>query len=134
MRKVSYLLLFAILVLFACSTKTVPPLGGGYESELVEGSVVFMGIHPEEKTFVEYIDNREVDRGVYEKKSDERYLFKSDKQVFEIAISTVDSFEVKIPQLNEGQGIELKNRTKTPSYYKTEFDDVEEYEKLLEKK
>lgn len=134
MKKIGYLLLFTLLVVVACSSKTIPPLAGGYESEWVDGYLVSIGIQPEEKKFVEYIDNREVDRGSYEKKSDQLYLFKSDKQEFEITLSPADSFTIVIPKLNEGDEIELKNRTKTPSFYKTEFDDLEEYEKLLEKK
>lgn len=39
-----------------------------------------MAIQPEENTFVEYMDNREVDKGTYEEKSNGVYLFQSEKQ------------------------------------------------------
>lgn len=128
----SFLLSFIVLFLVSCSSNTVPPLGGSYQSELVEEYVVQMGIQPDDKTFVEYIDNREVDRGTYEEKSDNVYLFKGEKQEFEITLSSEDSFQVIIPQLNEKEPIELKNIDKVPTYSSTEFDDVEEYEKLLD--
>ena len=51
-----------------------------------------MAIQPEENTFVEYINNREVDRGTIKEKSDNTYLFRSDKQEFEIILSPEDSF------------------------------------------
>lgn len=91
-----------------------------------------MAIQPEEKTFVEYIDNTEVDRGTYQKKSDSVYLFKGKKQELEITLSPEDSFYVTVSQLNEGKPIELKNTDKVPTYFPTEFDDAEEYEKLLD--
>lgn len=128
----SFLVSFIILFLVSCSSKTVPPLGGSYQSERVEGYVVQMAIQPEEKTFVEYIDNREVDRGTYEEKSDDTYLFKGEKQEFEITLSPEDSFEVIIEQINGDEPIELKNIDKVPTYFPTEFDDAEEYEKLLD--
>ncbi|MDN6731871.1 MAG: hypothetical protein L0L39_06775, partial [Atopostipes suicloacalis] len=109
----------------------VPPLGGFYQSERAEGYIVQMGIQPEDNSFVEYIENREVDRGTYEEKSDNTYLFKGEKQEFEITLSPEDSFEVVIEQINNGEAIELKNMDKTPGYISTKFDDVEKYEELL---
>ena len=128
----SFLLSFIILFLVSCSSKTVPPLGGGYQSEVLAEYVVQMGIQPDDKTFVEYINNREVDRGTYEEKSDNVYLFKGERQEFEITLSPEDSFTITIPQINEKEPIELKNISKIPSYSSTEYDDVEEYKKLLQ--
>lgn len=130
----SFLLSFIVLFLVSCSSDLVPPLGGNYNSGSIQedGTYIEIAIQPEENTFVEYISNREVDRGTYEEKSDNVYLFKGDKQEFEITLSSKDSFEVTVPQLNEGEPIELKNTDKIPTYYLTEFDDVEEYKKLLD--
>lgn len=122
---------FIILLLEGCSPDLVPPLGGFYQSERAEGYIVQMGIQPEDNSFVEYIENREVDRGTYEEKSDNTYLFKGEKQEFEITLSPEDSFEVVIEQINNGEAIELKNMDKTPGYISTKFDDVEKYEELL---
>lgn len=132
MKKAKYIsLIFIGLLLIGCSSKIVPPLGGFYQSERVEGYVIQMGIQPDDNTFVEYIDNREVDRGTIEEKSDNTYLFKSDKQTFEIVLSAEDSFEIIIEQINGEAPIELKNLDKVPTYFSTEFEDVEEFEKLL---
>lgn len=127
-----FLLAIIVLFLVSCSPDTVPPLGGGYQSEVLAEYVVQMGIQPDDKTFVEYINNREVDRGTYEEKSGNVYLFKGERQEFEITLSSEDSFTITIPQLNEKEPIELKNISKVPSYSSTEYDDVEEYEKLFD--
>lgn len=130
----SFLLSFIVLFLVSCSSDLVPPLGGSYDSGPIQGDGIYvqMAIQPEENTFVKYISNREVDRGTYEEKSDTVYLFKGEKHEFEIILSPEDSFYVTISQLNEGEPIELKNTDKVPTYFSTEFDDVEEYKKLLD--
>ena len=122
------------LLLVGCSSNLIPPLGGGYQSDFIQGYIVQMGIQPDDHTFVEYIDNREVDRGTYEEKEKGTYLFKSEKQEFEITLTNEDSFEIIINQLNDTKPIQLKNIDKVPIYFSTEFDDTEEYIKLLEKK
>ena len=135
MKKTGFILLIFIgLLLGGCSSDTVPPLGGSYQSEGVEGYIVQMAIQSQENTFVEYIDNREVDRGIFEKKSDNTYLLKSDKQTFEITLSPEDSFDISIDQINGEEPMELKNIDKVPTYFSVEYDDVEEYEKLLNEK
>jgi hypothetical protein len=126
--------LFSIisLLLGGCSPDLIPPLGGGYQSEFIQGYIIQMGIQPDDHTFVEYIDNREVDRGTYEEKSEGVYLFKSAKQEFEVALTVEDSFEIVINQMNDKKPIELKNVDKVSIYFSTDFDDVEEYKKLLD--
>lgn len=132
MKKTGFILSLIISLLFVgCSSDSVPPLGGGYQSEFHQGHIVQMGIQLDDNTFVEYIDNREVDRGTYEEKLNNTYLFKSDKQEFEVILTLEDSFEIFIDQINGKEPIELKNISKTPTYITTEFDDVEEYEELL---
>lgn len=134
LKKRGFILSFLIVLLVGCASKTVPPLKGSYQSEQLDEHIVQMAIQPEEKTFVEYISNREVDRGTYEKKSDDTYLFKSDKQEFEVILSPENSFDIQIVQVNEGEPIELKNVDKIPTYFTTEFSDVEDYEELLNEK
>lgn len=132
LKKIGLLLSFVFgLLLTSCSSGIIPPLGGFYQSEINQEYVVQVGIQPEENTFVEYIDNREVDRGTVKKIADDNYLLKSDKQEFEITLTPDDSFEVRIAQINGGEPIELKNNGKVPTYITTEFDDVEEFEELL---
>ena len=135
MRKIKIILtslMFFLVV--SCSSNSAPLLGGSYISERVEGYVIQIAIQPEENTFVQYIDNREVDRGVFEKQSENTYLFKGDKQEFETTLTSEDSFEVSVAQINDGKLIELINESKVPAYFSTEFDDVDEYEELLNKK
>lgn len=135
MKKTGFILLVFIgLLLVSCSPDTVPILGGSYQSEHIEGYVVQIVIQPDDNTFVEYIDNREVDRGIFEKKSDNTYLLRSDKQTFVITLYPEDSFKISINQINGEEPIELKNINKVPIYISTEFEDVEEYEKLLNEK
>lgn len=60
----------------SCSSDIVPPLGRSYDSRPIQGDGIFvqMAIQPEENTFVEYISNREVDRGTIEENPDNIYL------------------------------------------------------------
>ena len=132
MRNLRIFLSFIIsLLLVGCSSNLIPPLGGSYQSDFIQGYIVQMGIQSDDHTFVEYIDNREVDRGTYEEKEKGTYLFKSKKQEFEITLTDEDSFEIIINQLNDTKPIQLKNIDKVPTYFSTEFDDTEEYIKLL---
>lgn len=121
------------MLVVSYSSKSAPLLGGSYISERVEGCVIQIAIQPEENIFVQYIDNREVDSGVFEKQSENTYLFKGDKQEFETTLSSEDSFEVSIAQINDCKRIELTSESKVPAYFSTEFEDVDEYEELLYK-
>ncbi len=58
-------IVFALLLVGCASNKT-PVLKGAYQSEHVNGYIVQMTFQPENHSFVEYIDNREVDKGTYE--------------------------------------------------------------------
>ncbi|MGX7109458.1 hypothetical protein [Facklamia miroungae] len=124
-------LLFVSLFLIACSSNSLPVLEGLYQSDRVDGYIVQIAIQPEDNSFIEYIDNREVDQGTYKKKSEDIYQFMSDKQDFEIILTTKDTFEVRIKKINNNKPLELKNVDKVPTYFNTKFDDVEEFKKLL---
>lgn len=58
-----------------------PELKGFYQKE-VNGYHVQILIRREDNSFVEWIDNREVDRGTYEKINTNLYRIKSNKQSF----------------------------------------------------
>lgn len=132
-KKIKNSLVVAIsLLLVGCSSDLISPLEDNYQSEFIQGYIIQMGIQSDDHIFTEYIDNREVDRGTYEEKSDGLYLFKSAKQEFEIILTSEDSFEIVVNQLNDKKPIELKNVDKVPMYFSTDFDDVEEYKKLLD--
>lgn len=124
--------LVAVLLLSGCRHNTKPVLGGTYQSETGVGKTVQVTFQPSDSSFVEYIDNREVDKGTYEKAENNVYKIKSDKQDFEITLSKDDSFEVTVKKLNNGNPMQVKNIDKTPAYFSTKFNDVDEYKALLE--
>ncbi|MFS0823176.1 hypothetical protein [Bacillus sp. 1P02SD] len=121
-----------VFVLTGCSSTITPPLKGAYQSEHVEGYIVQMSFQPEEKRFVEYIDNREVDKGTYEELDNDVYKIHGDIQEFDIKLKKDNSFDLIVKKINEGKPIKLKNIDVTPFYIGTEFDDVDEYKALVE--
>ena len=135
MRKLKIIVMsFVLISLVGCSEKMAPRLAGSYQSELVDGYVIQLAVQPEDNTFVQYIDNREVDRGVVESQSGSTYLFIGNKKEFETTVSVENTIGLSIAQINDGNPIELENLSEVPTYFSTEFDDVKEYEELLNKK
>jgi hypothetical protein len=124
-------IVFALLLVGCTSNKTLP-LKGAYQSEHVNGYIVQMTFQPEDHSFVEYIDNREVDKGTYEEIEDGLYKINGELQEFEITLNGDNSFEVVVKKINDGKPITLKNVDATPVYLGTDFDDVDEYKSLLE--
>lgn len=123
-----------ILLLGGCTSNIKPTLKGTYQSVMVNnGYVVQIAIQPDDNSYVEYIDNREVDRGTYEKTENNVYKIKSDKQNFEITLNAKDSFEIIIDKINNGKPIKMKKIDDTPTYNSTKFDDVDKYKALLNK-
>lgn len=109
-----------------------PELKGFYQKE-VNGYHVQILIRREDNSFVEWIDNREVDRGTYEKINTNLYRIKSNKQSFEIVLNEDNSFKIVINKLNNGNPIIMKNIT-TEDYRMSfgKWDDVDEYKALLD--
>lgn len=134
-RKIFSILIFSVtLLLIGCSSsKANLPLHGFYQSDAVNGYHVQISFNKTDNSFVEYIDNREVDKGNYEiSKKDNTYKLSSDRQNFEISLKEDNSFDLTINQLNKGKPINMKNISDMPSSFGTEFDDIEEYKKLLD--
>jgi hypothetical protein len=122
------------LLMGGCTSNIKPEIKGSYQSDREGiGYVVQIAFQPDDNSYVEYIDNREVDRGTYEKAENNVYKIKSDKQNFEITLNSKDSFELIIDKLNNGKPIKLKKIDDTPTYFKSKFDDVEKYKALLNK-
>jgi hypothetical protein len=124
-------IVFALL-LVGCSSNKTPLLKGSYQSEHVNGYIVQMTFQPADHSFVEYIDNREVDKGTYEELETGLYKMNGELQEFEITLKSDNSFEVVVKKINDGKPITLRNVDATPVYISTEFDDVDEYKSLLE--
>lgn len=120
-----------ILILWGFISKT-SILKGFYQSE-VNGYHIQMLIREEDNSFVEWIDNREVDRGTYEKVDTNSYRIKSNKQSFKIILDDDNSFEIVIRKLNDGSPIIMKNiTTNDHRIVFGKWDDVDEYKSLLD--
>ncbi|MGK0467387.1 hypothetical protein [Clostridium sp.] len=99
----------------------------------MNGYFIVISIQQQENSFVEYIDNREVDRGNYEVSKNNVYKMKGDKQNFEITLNDDNSFEIIVEKLNDGKSIQMENiDDDIPIYFSTKFDDVDKYRSLLD--
>lgn len=122
-----------LIILWGFSFKPKSTLKGLYQSEIGEDHVVQMLIREEDSSFIEWIDNREVDNGSYKRVDYNSYRFKSDRQKFNITFKEDNTFEIIITKINNGDPIIMKNITTDD--YRQEFgkwDDVEKYKKLLD--
>ena len=132
-RIVITLSLVIVLLLGGCVSNINPSLKGAYQSDRDgSGYVVQISFQPDDNSFVQYIDNREVDKGVYEKTESNVYKIKGDQQDFEISLTTEDTFEIIINKLNNGKPIIMKKINDVPAYFSKQFGDEEEYKSLLE--
>ena len=135
MKKIIILMLslISIFIFCSCSKTNKSSLQGFYQSErTTDGYVVQISIQPDENSFVEYIDNREVNSGTYDVLSDKKYKLNGDNQTIEITLDENNSFEIIIKKVNSGNPIVLKNIDKIPADFTTGFDDVDKYKLLLE--
>lgn len=121
---------FTILAIGGCNSTVNPTLHGYYASEVVNGYTIEISFQQDDNTFVKYIDNREVDKGKYERLDDNQYLLKGELKETKIKLEEDNSFEVSINKINNSKPIKIKFVNKTPQYFKQQFDDVEEYKKL----
>jgi len=82
-RKVSVITLLLVVValgLRGCSDNKSPTLMGFYQSEPVNGYIIQMSFYPDDRRFVAYIDNREVEKGTYEKLDNDVYKLNGEVQ------------------------------------------------------
>ncbi|WP_186808964.1 hypothetical protein, partial [Halolactibacillus miurensis] len=100
-------------------------------TETIDRYVVQFSFQPEENSFVQYIDSREVDRGTYQLKKDNVYYLAGDMQNIELTLNKENSFDIVIEKLNNDKPIHLVNTSLIPGYSSTAFDDVEEYKELI---
>ena len=128
---IAVLLVIVIVLSYRCSSST-PILGGFYQTQ-VNGYHIQMLIQKEDNRFIEWIDNREVDRGSYTKNDDTAYSFESDIQNFDIELKDDNSFELIIKKVGQDKPIKMKNISAddTTTTFGS-WDDVDEYKSLLD--
>lgn len=134
MKKLTVIVLSIVIILISWGYLSIrPTLKGFYQSE-VNGYHIQVLICEEDNSFVEWIDNREVDRGTYKKSENNSYRIKSNKQSFEITLNDDNSFDIVVDKLNDGKPINMKNISTDdiPISFWDKFDDVDEYKALLD--
>ncbi|SDY53684.1 hypothetical protein SAMN05660462_00255 [Proteiniborus ethanoligenes] len=136
MKRLKFLILFmvVILILWKLLSKEDQNLKGFYQSEMIGNHIIQMQIREEDNSFIEWINNREVDKGTYERVDTNLYRIKSNRQNFEVELKDDNSFEIVISKLNDGKPINMKNvsTNDTPFSFGDRFDDVDKYKALLD--
>ena len=86
MRKIIFIVLSIAFILMLMGCKQNPTIRGTYQSKIVNGYHVQIAIQQSRQendySFVQYIDNREVDRGTYEQIENNTYKMKGENQNF----------------------------------------------------
>lgn len=134
MKKILTIALVAVGMLGLCFfvSEGSSELKGTYISSNQDNNyIVQITVDKESNTFVEYIDQREVDRGAIDKNTNSNYTFKSNKQEFEVVLKGNNSFDVLIGKINGIEPITLKNSTDVNTYFSTNFGDEEKYNNLI---
>lgn len=75
-----------ILLTVGCTTNKTQTLHGFYQSENIDGHFIQISFQREDNTFVQYIDNIEVNKGMYEHLGDNIYMLKGDKKDLKITL------------------------------------------------
>lgn len=135
MKKILFLIISitCLLMLSGCRNINSVVLRGSYQNERTsDGHFVQISIYPDENSFVEYIDNRDVNRGTFDILEGKKYSLVGDKQTIEINLDKNNSFEITMKKVNDGNPILMKNLGDLPAKFDSRFNDTEEYEKLLE--
>lgn len=135
MKKTLFLIISTtcLLMLSGCRNINSVVLRGSYQSERTsDGHFVQISIYSDENSFVEYIDNREVNKGTFDIIEGKKYNLVGDNQNIEINLDKNNSFEITMKKVNDGNPILMKNFGDLPIKFDSRFNDTEEYEKLLE--
>ena len=120
--------LLATMLMLGCSNNlTNPALEGSYESEMKNGYHIQFSFASDDKSFVAYINNIEINKGTYESLGYGKYALNGDVEKLEVELDKDDSFNLDMRKLsekiNEDKPIQLKNIDKTPTYFETVFSD-----------
>lgn len=135
MRKIwlAVLVVALSIVVIGLGIRKEPKINGSYQSEIVGNHYIQMALQSDDHTFVQYIDNREVDRGYYIELDHNKFQLISEIQTIDIILKKDNSFNICIGNLNSGTPITMLKTGDIPSYFRTEFNDIEEYKSLLYK-
>lgn len=126
------LVILSLVILLLASCNTSPTIKGSYQiDEEIGGYFVQMSIL-DDGEFIEYINNREVNKGIYQEEGKGKYLMVGDNQEFTIDLNNDNSFYRTIKGINDGESIKMINIDDNPISFSTEFDDEDEYRKLLD--
>lgn len=135
MKKVLIIILslISILIFYGYTNINNGTLRGFYQSERTsEGYIIQISIQPDENSFVQYIDNREVNNGTYNELDNNKYALVGEDKTIEISLDRNNSFKIISKKINGGNPIVMKNVAKVPAYFSTEFDDITKYKELLQ--
>ncbi|MGL4338026.1 MAG: hypothetical protein ACRCST_14125, partial [Turicibacter sp.] len=113
--------LLFILLLMGCATQKKITLQGVYQSELIDQYIVQLSFDKNDQTFIEYINNIDVNKGTYELWDDNTYLLKGDNQTITIKLDETDSFEMVFSKLNERKPIKLIKNGPLPTIFDSKF-------------
>ena len=110
-----------------------PVFHGFYQSEIVNGYIVQMTVEQDTNKFTEFIENRTVQQGTFEVDADNELLFhlQGDTLSFDVTLSDDNTFELTVPGVDPDAPVVMKRISETPTYFSTEFDDIDEYRELL---
>lgn len=131
---VTLLIIFmAMFLLIGCLHQTKPRLEGSYQSERdVNGKFISFVFERQESAYELYIDNRLVDRGRYDEYDEGKYALFGEIRDFDIEIESGNEFKVVIEKINGDEVIELVQVSQIPTRASGNFDDIEDYQNLLE--
>ena len=130
MKKIVIVVMYilSILLIVGCSNNlTNPVLEGFYQSDMKSGNCVQFSFDKDDNTFVGYINNQEINKGMYEALGEGKYILKGNNEELNIKLEKDDSFELNentlSEQLGEDKAIKLKNLDKTPTYFEQGIND-----------
>src|SRR5690625_797968 len=128
-----FVLFLSVLLLAACLHKAKPRLEGSYQSERdVNGKFISFVFERQESAYELYIDNRLVDRGRYDEYDEGKYALFGEIREFDIEVEPGNEFKVVIEKINGDEVIELVQVSQIPTRASGNFDDIEDYQNLLE--
>lgn len=127
------LTVMSLFLLVGCLHQAKPRLEGTYQNDSFwNGTSVSFLFDRQENTYELYIDDRPVDHGSYDEYDEGRYALIGEIREFDIEIEPGNEFKVVIEKIAGETPIELVQKSQIPTRILGHFDDIEEYQELLE--